>query len=146
MGFDSSKSETSNVTNVVIKSRYTLLNLKANKKEQQLRKMMKKVIEIVLDEINKNNQTDYKLKDVYMDFERVIPSNEVDNANIEQTKANTKQIEINTLLNLKETLDDETLVKSICDVLEVDYEEIKDKLPSEEETLVTAQNTLNTVE
>ena len=146
MGFDSSKSETSNVTNVVIKSRYTLLNLKANKKEQQLRKMMKKVIEIVLDEINKNNQTDYKLKDVYMDFERVIPSNEVDNANIEQTKANTKQIEINTLLNLKETLDDETLVKSICDVLEVDYEEIKDKLPSEEETLVTAQNTLDTVE
>lgn len=142
MGFDSSKSETSNVTNVVIKSRYTLLNLKANKKEQQLRKMMKKVIEIVLDEINKNNQTDYKLKDVYMDFERVIPSNEVDNANIEQTKANTKQIEINTLLNLRDTLDDETLVKSICEVLEVDYEEIKDKLPSEEETLAAAQNTL----
>lgn len=142
MGFDSSKSETSNVTNVVIQSRYTLLNMKANKKEQQLRKVMNKVIKIVLDEINNNNQTNYKMSDVYMEFERITPTNELDNANIEQIKANTKQIVINTLLNLAQQLDDETLLKSICEVLELDYDEIKDKVQQDEGTLVDAKKTL----
>lgn len=42
MGIDTSKVDASGITNVAIKLRYTLLDLKANKKEQQLRKMMKK--------------------------------------------------------------------------------------------------------
>lgn len=98
MGFDSTKSETSNVTNVVIKSRYALLDLKANKKEMQLKRMMNKVIKIVLDEINRDNETAYKMKDVYIMFDRVVPSNETDNATIAKTEADTKQVEINTLL------------------------------------------------
>lgn len=132
MGFDSTKSETSNVTNVVIKSRYALLDLKANKKEMQLKRMMNKVIKIVLDEINRDNETAYKMKDVYIMFDRVVPSNETDNATIAKTEADTKQVEINTLLNLASYLDNETLMQNICTALEIDYEEIKDKLPAEE--------------
>ena len=132
MGFDSSKSETSNVTNVVIKSRYALLDLKANKKEMQLKRMMNKVIKIVLDEINRDNETAYEMKDVYMVFDRVVPSNETDNATIAKTEADTRQVEINTLLNLASYLDNETLMQNICTVLEIDYEEIKNKLPIEE--------------
>ena len=128
MGFDSAKSETSNVTNVVIKSRYALLDLKANKKEMQLKRMMQKVIQIVLDEINKAEKTNYKLSDVYMVFDRVVPSNELDNANIELVEANKKQVEINTLLNVASKLDDDTILQNICDVLEIDYETVKEKV------------------
>ena len=53
-------------------------------------------------------------------------------------------MKINTLLNLASTLDQETIVQNICDVLDIDYEEIKDKLP-EEDNLVDAQNEIDNV-
>ena len=146
MGFDSSKSETSNVTNVVIKSRYALLDLKANKKEMQLKRMMNKVIKIVLDEINRDNKTAYEMKDVYIVFDRVVPSNETDNATIAKTEADTRQVEINTLLNLASYLDNETLMQNICTVLEIDYEEIKEKLPTDEIETSEAENILESQE
>lgn len=40
------------------------------------------------------------------------------------------------LMSLRETLDDETLIKAICEALDIDYEEIKDKLPEDEEKAV----------
>ena len=144
MGFNSNQLGDGNVTNVVIKSRYALLDLKSNKKEAMLRRTMKKLIQIVLDEINKQDKTSWDLKDVYMVFDRIVPSNEVDNATIAQTEANTRQTEINTLLNLATYLDNETLMENICDVLDIDYEMIKDKLPQEEEeTVEDAQATLD---
>lgn len=143
MGFDSSKADGSNVTNIVIKSRYALLDLKANKKEMQLKRMMNKVIRIVLEEINKNNKSNYTLKDVYMVFDRIVPSNELDNANIELAQANRRQVEINTLLNVATKLDDETLLKSICQVLEVDYEDVKDRIPKEPTSINKAKELMN---
>lgn len=143
MGFDSSKAETSNVTNVVIKSRYALLDLKANKKEMQLRRMMSKVIKIVLDEINKANDTAFDENDVYMVFDRVVPSNELDNANIELVEANKRQVEINTLLNVANQLDDETLLENLCQVLEIDYEDVKSKLDDKSITTDEAREKLD---
>ena len=146
MGFDSSKAETSNVTNVVIKSRYALLDLKSNKKEMQLKKTLKKVLKVVLDEINKEHGTQYTTEDVYMEFERVVPSNETDNATIKQTEASTRQIEINTILNVATYMDDETILKEICRVLDIDYEEVKDKLPEKTEIAPeSAEDTLNSI-
>ncbi len=52
---------------------------------------------------------------------------------------------INTLLNLASTLDQETIVKNICDVLDIDYEDIKDKLPEESDNLIDAQSELDNV-
>ncbi len=88
----------SKFTNVVIKSRYTLLDLKCNSLEKQLKRFMKKIVKIVLDEINDVNNTNFTFKDVYFVFDREIITNALDNAQIEQYKANTKQIEINTLV------------------------------------------------
>lgn len=131
MGFDSSKAEVSNVTNVVIKSRYALLDLKSNKKESQLRRMMKKIIKIVIDEINKNKKKAYDYSDVYMVFDRVVPSNETDNANIKLIEANTRNVEITTLLNVADKLDDDTLIKNICDVLDISYEDVIERKEDE---------------
>ena len=52
MGFNSSQVGDGNVTNVVIRSRYTLLDLKAKKMEKRLKKLLRGIIEVVLDEIN----------------------------------------------------------------------------------------------
>lgn len=96
----------------------------------------------MLDEINKENNTAYKESDVYMQFDRVVPTNELDNANIELIEANKRNVEITTLLNVATKLDDETLLKNICNVLDIDYEEIKDKLPEAVPSVAEATQTL----
>lgn len=138
MGFNSSQLGDGNITNVVIKSRYTLLDLKCNKLAKRVKAFLKKLVKVVIDEINAENDTDYKVSDVYINISPEVITNAADNANIEKTKAETKQIEINTLLNIAMKLDDETLMSAICDILELDYEEIKDRLPSEPQTDLNA--------
>ena len=62
--------------------------------------------------------------------------------------AQEQQTRINTLLSLAAQLDNETLMKNICDVLDIDYEEIKDKFPDPDEAdndLSRAQNILDGV-
>lgn len=144
MGFNSNQLGDGNVTNVVIKSRYALLDLKCNALEKQLRKLMKKILKIIVDEINEKNKTNYSLKDTYMIFERKVITNELDNAQIDQIKAQTKQIELTSLLNIATKLDDETIIENICQVLEIDYEEIKDKIPKE--TIVDIDRATQTID
>ncbi len=59
-------------------------------------------------------------------------TNAKDNADIELVDAQTEQTKINTLLTLEATLGNELVVQNICDVLDIDYEEIKSKLPDPE--------------
>ena len=145
MGFNSSQVGDGNITNVVIRSRYALLDLKANKLERRLKKLLKQLVKVVLDEINKMNKTDYKVSDVYFDFVREITTNESENYSNEKTKAETQQVQINTILNVAAVLDDETIVKAICEVLDIDYEEIKDKLPSPDDGMTQAEVALSAV-
>lgn len=133
MGFNSAQIGDGNITNVVIKSRYALLDLKCNKLEKQLRRFLNKLIKVVLDEINEKNDTNYQRKDVYFDFEREVMTNAKDNADIELVEAQTKQTEINILLNVATTIGQKEVVKQICDILELDYEKIKnDEMPVED--------------
>ncbi len=140
MGFNSAQIGDGNITNVVIKSRYALLDLKCNKLEIRLKQFMRKILKVVLAEINEANGTDYQQKDVYFSFEREVMTNAQDNAQIEQIKAQTEQVKVNTLLNLANALDQETIVQGICEILDIDYEEIESKLPkpAEEETAAAA--------
>ncbi len=138
MGFNSAQIGDGNITNVVIKSRYALLDLKCNKLEIRLKQFLRKLIQIVLDEINKNQNTDYQQKDVYFKFQREVMTNASDNAQIEKTDAERQQVQINTILSLANVLDDETVVQSICDILDISYEDIKGKIPVDEENSTTA--------
>ena len=125
MGFNSAQLGDGNITNIVIKSRYALLDLKCNKLEKQLRIFLNKILKVVLDEINNKNGTDYQLKDVYYEFEREVMTNASDNAQIDLVKAQRKQIEINTILNTASVLGQEEVVKQICDILDIDYKTIQ---------------------
>lgn len=145
MGFNSSQVGDGNITNIVIRSRYALLDLKANKLERRLKKLLKQLIKVVLEEINKENGTDYQISDTYFDFVREIMTNETENCANEKVRADTQQVQVNTILNIATTLDDETVVKSICEILDIDYEEIKDKLPKPDESMAQAQGALESV-
>ncbi len=146
MGLNTAQIGDGNITNVVIKSRYALLDLKCNKLEIRLKQFLRKIIKVVLNEINAREQSDFQMKDVYFDFEREVITNAQDNAQIDLINAQRRQSEINTLLGLMGTLDDKTIVQNICDVLELDYEEIKGKLPEKaDDELTAAMNALNGV-
>ena len=139
--------DTNATTNLAIKSAYSLLDLKANKLEIRLKQFMRKLLKIVLAEINELNGTDYGQKDVYFDFTRDIPVNEQEEAQNKLTEAQRKQTEINTLLNIAAHLDNDTLMEQIFEQLDLDYDDYKDRLPKpEEDGLLAAQSTLNSVE
>ena len=83
---------------------------------------------------------------VYFRFNHEIMSNAQENAQITLTEAQKRQAEINTLLGLADRLDNETLMQLICEQLDIDYEEIKSKLPKPDEginSILDAQNSLN---
>ena len=134
MGFNSAQVGDGNITNVVIKSRYALLDLKCDKLEKNLKKFLREMTRVVLDDINKRLGTDYQQKDIYFDFEREIITNASDNASIKKIEADTKATEINMVLGLKGVIDDETVIQLICEQLDIDYEDIKDKLPQNEQS------------
>lgn len=133
MGFNSAQLGDGNITNIVIKSRYALLDLKCNKLEIRLKQFFRKLLKVVLAEINAADDTDYQMKDVYFVFDREVMTNAQDNAEIEKTDAEKQQVMINTILSVANVLDSETVIQTICDILDIDYEEIRDKLPKDEE-------------
>ena len=147
MGFNSAQLGDGNITNIVIKSRYALLDLKCNKLEIRLKQFMRKLLKIVLAEINERDGTDYQQKDVWFNFEREVMTNAADNAQIELTDAQKQQVQTTTLLNLASYLDEETLMQNICDILDIDYNQIKDKLPKREEmNPMAAQSVLDGIQ
>ena len=137
--------DTNATTNVAIKAAYSLLDLKASKLEKQLKQFLRKIIKVVLDEINAEEGTDYTIDMVDVEFKHEIMSNELENAQIALTEAQEQQARITTLLNVATQLDTETLQMQICDVLNLNYNEIKNKLPKPEEDIASVQGVLNSV-
>lgn len=146
-GFNSSQVGDGNITNIVIKSRYALLDLKANKLEKRLKKLLKKITKIVLDEINTENSKDYQLKDIKFEFKRSIMTNDSENIANAKIEAETRQLEVNTILNVAAQIGDEKAVQLICDVLDINYDDIKDEVEKmqEEQKLAQAKASLNNV-
>jgi len=147
MAFNSAQLGDGNITNVVIKSRYALLDLKCNKLEIRLKQFLRKLLKVILAEINDENDSDYQQKDVYFTFDREIMTNAADNAQIELTDAQRKQANITTFQNLRGVIDDDSLLRMICDELDEDYEDIKSKQPVDEldmyEQAVNAPNPIS---
>ena len=85
-----------------------------------------------IDEINQQNGTDYQKTDVYFEFTHEVMSNEQENEQNELTEAQKQQVQINTLLSLAQIFGDDLTIQYICDVLDIDYEDVKDKLPDNE--------------
>lgn len=140
--------DTAATTNIAIKAAYSLLDLKASKFEIKLKQFMSRLVEVVLNEVNAQEDTDFQPSQVYYEFEHEIMSNALENAQIELTEAQRKQTEINTLLGLSSHLDNETVMQLVCEQLDISFEEIKGKLPDPDEaanSLTAAQSALGGV-
>jgi hypothetical protein len=126
------RKDTSAKTSIEIKSMYARLDLKANKKAIALKSFLRQVLEFDLEEINATSETAYAQKDIYFDFdEREVPSNAYEIAQIALVEAQTVQAKGSAILDVATYFDSETILKKLCEVHDIDYEEIKDKLPKE---------------
>lgn len=143
-GFNSAQVGDGNITNIVLKSRYTLLEMKAQRMESRLKKFLKKPIKMVLDAINAEHNTGFQITDVKFDFKRKTTTNETEDIQNEKTKAETKQIEVNTILNVAANIGDEQTLKAICEAMDWEFEEIQAQVEKamEEQSLQGVRNTL----
>ena len=124
MGFNSAQLGDGNITNVVIRSRYALLDLKCNKLETRLKQFLKRILKVVIDEINRKTGTAYRVSDVTMKFTREVMTNASDNALIRKTEAEIRQIDINTVMSIANVVEEEVVIRQICEILDLDYEEV----------------------
>lgn len=135
--------DTSATTSIAIKSAYANLDLKCDGLLPSLKQFMRKLLKLVLQEINDTKGTDYEQKDIYFTFDREIITNAQENAQIDLTKAQEQQARLTTILNVSTQLGDELTKQLICEALELDYDDIKDKLPvAEDDPTAAAQAAL----
>lgn len=125
--------DTSATTSIAIKSAYANLDLKCDGLQPFLLQFMRKLLKLVLKEINDRNGTDYEQKDVYFDFEREIITNAQENAQIDLVKAQEQQAKVTTILNTASMLGQELTAQLVCEALELDYDDVKDKLTKPED-------------
>lgn len=132
MAFDSSQVGDGNITNIVIKSRYSLLDLKCNKTEIRLRAFIKQLLDIIIQDINDRYHKSFKRQQVVVVITRSTLINQTDSADTEKVEAETKGQLIQNLLDVAPYLDDESLLKKICAVQELDYDEVVQRLGSQD--------------
>lgn len=148
MGFNPAQVGDGNITNIVIKSRYTLLDLKAENLEKRLKKLLKDYLKVVIAEINAEHGTDYQMKDVKIEkFQKQTPTNDSENIANEKVQAETIQVKVNTILNVAVVIGDEKALELICEQLDLDYEELKKQVKKlqEEQNLADAKTALEGV-
>lgn len=132
MAFDSSQVGDGNITNIVIKSRYSLLDLKCNKTEIRLRAFIKQLLDIIIQDINDRYHKSFKRQQVVVVITRSTLINQSDSADTEKVEAETKGQLIQNLLDVAAFLDDESLLKKICAVQDLDYDEVVQRLGSQD--------------
>ena len=127
--------DTAATTNIAIKAAYSLLEMRCNKIIDQLELFLQQIVEVVLDEINDKNGTDYRMEQVWFNFKPEIMANAQENAQIKLTEAQKKQAEINTLLGLADRLGNDLLMQLVCEQLDLDFQEIKSRLKNPDESI-----------
>ena len=137
--------DTAATTNIAIKAAYSLLELRGNKIIDQVELFLQQMVEVVLAEINAKEGTDYQLEQVYFKFTPEIMANASENAQIELTKAQKRQAEINTLLGLADRLDNELLMELIAEQLDLDFQEIKSKILNPDESAISLDDAQKTI-
>lgn len=133
MGFNSAQLGDGNITNIVIKSRYALLDLKSNKLEIRMKQFLRPVIKVVLDEINEMSGTDYQQDNVYFDFQREVMTNAQDNAQIDLIDAQKQGQLLNNIMVAANALDSDTVLKEICEILDIDYDDVRAVIHQQDE-------------
>ena len=79
--------DTNATTNIAIKAAYSLLDLKCSKLEIRLKQLLRRLMKLIIVEINETDGTDYHCNQVYFEFSHEAMSNEQENKPAEAQKA-----------------------------------------------------------
>ncbi len=96
--------------------------------------MLEWMNKLVIEDINRRFNKSYDPKEVSFTFTREVMVNENDLVANEKTEAETKQIIINSIMPDAPRLDDETVLKLICEQFDLDWEEVQAALEEAEYT------------
>lgn len=125
--------DTSATVSVAIKSAYANLDLKCNGFNKGLKRFLRKLLDVVLKDINAQNGTDYMQENVWINLdEREIITNAQETAQIKLIEAQEQQTRVTTILNTAAQFGNEITMQRLCEAYDLDYNEIKDKLPEPE--------------
>jgi SPP1 family phage portal protein len=125
--------DTSATVSVAVKSAYANLDLKCEGFNKGFKRFLRKLLELVLNEINEIDGTAYAQKDVWFNLERETITNEQENAQIKLTEAQEQQTRVATILNTATQFGHELTMQMLCDAMDMDYEDIKGKIPDPED-------------
>ena len=125
--------DTSATVSVAIKSAYANLDLKCEGFNKGFKRFLRKLLELVLKEINELDGTAYAQKDVWFNLERETITNEQEKAQIKLTEAQEQQTRVATILNTAAQFGHEVTMQMLCDAYDLDYEELKGKFPDPED-------------
>ena len=112
-----------------------------------MKALLKQILKVVLEEINQEHETDFQISQIKFDFTMDTMTNETENIANDKVKAEIKQLEINTILNVAANVGDEQTLKAICEVMEWDFEELKNAIKKiqEEQAMIEAKTALEQV-
>lgn len=145
MGFDSSQVGDGNITNVVIQSRYSLLDFKCNKAEIRLRKLIKRMLKLIVADINRRFSKKYDANEIEIIITRSTIFNEKEIEEREKIKAERKQLFISMILEAAPQLPSETVLEMLCEQFELDFDEVKELIELEPYSQGLSQGTDNEV-
>lgn len=137
--------DSSATTNIAIKAAYSLLDLKCGRVEMRLKRFLSEVVKYVIKEINSECSKNFSIDDLWFDFKHEIMSNAYENAQIEKLMAEENQIKIQTILNVSEMLDDETVLRHICGCLGANYYDIAKKIGDRDERKLQLQQAVDNI-
>lgn len=127
LAFNASQTGDGNITNIILKSRYTLLDMKSRKLIWSIKEFLGVLLQIVIDEINIAYGTMYSVEDVTVGIDPVVPTDEKEDAEIRKLEAETIRERVGALLDAEAVIGTDVLLKELCNVLELDYDGAKDK-------------------
>lgn len=123
LAFNASQTGDGNITNIILKSRYTLLDMKSRKLILSIKKFLQEFLQVVIGEINSAHASAYSAEDIRIKIEPVVPTDEKEDAEIKKLDAETDREKIGSLLDAAEVIGGETLTKEAYKVLKIDYDE-----------------------
>lgn len=127
LAFNSSQTGDGNITNIILKSRYTLLDMKAKKLIWSLKQFLGTLLDVVLEETNADCGTSYERAGVEIVISPVVPTDEKEDSEIRKLDAETAREKVGTLLDAADILGEEILFRELAGILGLEEAAVQQK-------------------
>src|SRR5699024_6125485 len=112
--------------------RYTLLDIKANKTETRLRKVLNQMLMLILENINELTGYSFDITEIEVLFNRSAMTNELEVAEQKKIEAQALITKINAIMNASMILDKQLLATILAEELGIEEEKVMEFIKSED--------------